>query len=98
MFSGHGFDLLRCVGPRQQVVDLALRVASDNAGDDVDEVSLRIDAVEFAGFHERGDDCPVLGAAIGSGKERVLAVQSDRSDGALDHVGVDFDAAVVEEA
>ena len=98
MFSGHGLERLRRIGPWQQVVDLALGMAGNDTGDDVDEVGLRIDAVEFAGLHERGDDCPVLGAAIGSSKERVLAVQSDRSDGALDHVGVDLDATVVEEA
>ena len=64
MFSGHGLELLRCIGPRQQVVDLALRVASDNAGDDVGEVSLWIDAVELAGLDERSDDGPVLAAAV----------------------------------
>ena len=36
------------VGPRQQVVDLALGVAGDDAGDDVGEVGIGIDAVELA--------------------------------------------------
>ena len=72
MFSGHGLELLRCIGPRQQVVDLALRVASDNAGDDVGEVSLWIDAVELAGLDERSDDGPVLAAAVGAGEERAF--------------------------
>lgn len=98
MFSDPDLERLSCVGPRQQVVELALRVAGEDTGDDVDEVGLRIEAVEFAGLYERGDHCPVLGAAIGSGKERFRAVQSDRSDGALDHVGFDLDAAAVEEA
>jgi hypothetical protein len=31
-------------------------------------------------------------------EERVLAIENDRADGALDNVGVEFDASVVEEA
>ena len=31
-------------------------------------------------------------------EERVLAIENDRADGALDDVGVEFDASVVEEA
>jgi hypothetical protein len=36
-------------------------------------------------------------ALVGAGEERVLAVEGDRTDRALDHVGVDLDATVVEE-
>lgn len=35
-------------------------MASDDAGDDVAEIGLRTDGVELAGFHQRGDDGPVL--------------------------------------
>ena len=40
----------------------------------------------------------MLGAAVGAGEERILAIERDRPDGALDDVGVDFDPAVIEEA
>jgi hypothetical protein len=40
----------------------------------------------------------VLGAAIGAGEERILAIERDRTDGALDRVAVDLDAAVIQEA
>ena len=39
----------------------------------------------------------MLGAAVRSGKECILAIEGDRPDGALDHVGVDLDAAVLQE-
>jgi hypothetical protein len=39
----------------------------------------------------------VLGSAVGTGEQSVLAGQGERTDGALDDVVVDFDAAVVEE-
>ncbi len=73
-------------------------MSGDNAGDDVDEIGLRVDTVELGGFDERGDDGPVLGAAVATREQCILAIQSDRPDGALDDVGVDLDAAVVEEA
>ena len=40
----------------------------------------------------------MLAAAVGAGKERVLAVERQRADGALDGVGVQLDAPVLQEA
>jgi len=37
-------------------------------------------------------------ALIGASEQRILAVERDRTDRALDHVGMDLDPAVVEEA
>ena len=73
-------------------------MAVDDPGEDVGEIGVRLDPVELAGFDERGDDRPVLAAAIGAGEERVLAIERDRPDGSLDGVGIDLDAPVVEEA
>ncbi|ESY17766.1 hypothetical protein X749_30655 [Mesorhizobium sp. LNJC391B00] len=73
-------------------------MAIDDPGEDIGEIAEGLDAVEFAGFDQRGDDCPVFGAAIGACKEGVLPIERDRTNGALDCIGVDLDAAVVEEA
>src|SRR5678815_4024555 len=73
-------------------------MAVDDPGDDVGEVGLRIDGVEFAGFDQRGDDRPVLATAVGAGEERILTIEGDGADGAFDDVGVDLDAAMVEES
>lgn len=72
-------------------------MAVDDAGDHVREVGLGVDAVELAALDERGDDSPVLGAAVGAGEERILPCQSQRADGALNDIVVQLDAAVVEE-
>ena len=86
------------MGPGQKIVDLAIRVAFDDPGEDVGEIAERLDVVQLAGFDERGDGCPVFGAAVGAGEEGVLAVERDWADSALDDVGIDLDAAIVEEA
>ncbi len=59
---------------------------------------MRVHGVELAGLDQRGDDRPVGAALVAAGEERVLPVERDRPDAALDRVGVDLDAAVVEEA
>jgi hypothetical protein len=73
-------------------------MAGDNAGDDVGEIGIWVDAVELRGFYERGDCRPMLATAVGTGEEGILPIESDRSDRAFDDVGVDLDAAVVKEA
>ena len=53
--------------------------------------------IEFAGFDQGRDDGPVLCPGIMASEERVFAVQGNWPDCALDGVGIQFDAAVVEE-
>src|SRR5438132_14434495 len=98
MFSGRSLVGGRQVSERQQLVDALDRMACDNLGEYVAQIGLRIDAVHLAGFDERGDDRPVVTTAIGAGEEVVLAAKCDRTDRTLDDIGVDLDAAVVEEA
>ena len=59
---------------------------------------MRVYVVELAGLDQRGDDGPVLAASVGSGEQCILAIESDGTDGPLDRVGVELDAAVLEEA
>ena len=70
----------------------------DEAGEDVGEIGFGIDAVQFAGLDERSVDSPMLAAAVRSGEECVLPIESQRTNGAFDGVGVDLDVAIVEEA
>ena len=96
LFSGHVHQLLRRgIGPGQQFVDLAVEMAVDDLCEDIGHPGIRIDAVQFAGLDERNDDRPVFSAAVGTREERVLAIESDRTDCALNDIGVDLDAAVV---
>ncbi len=74
------------------------RPAFDELGQRITQLGVGIDGVELAGLDERGDDRPVGAAFVAASEECVLPVQSDRADRALDDVGVDLDAAIVEEA
>ena len=54
--------------------------------------------MQFAGLDKRGDGCPVLRPLIVAGEERVLPIEHNGTHASLDDVGVEFDAAVFEEA
>ena len=61
--------------PRQEFVDTRGGPKIDELCEHVGEVSLRIDAVQFAGLDERSDGCPVLRPLIVAGEERVLPIE-----------------------
>lgn len=78
MFSGHGLKLgSGDVGPRQEIIDLAVWVAVDDLGEHVGQVAERLDAVQLAGLDQRSGDGPVLGAAVRAREEGVLAVEGN---------------------
>ena len=86
------------VGPRQQLIDIAIGVTIDDAREDVGQIRERVDVVQLAGLDQGRDGGPMLGASVGTCEQRVLPVERDRADGALDGVVVEFDAAVIDEA
>lgn len=48
MFSGHGVEFGFCgIGPRQQVVDLAIWMPVDDPGEDAREIGQRLHMVEL---------------------------------------------------
>lgn len=57
-----------------------------------------VDAVKLAALNECGDHRPVVATFVGAGERSILPVQSTGSDAPLRHVGVEVDAAIVEEA
>jgi hypothetical protein len=55
-------------------------VAVDDPRQHVGQVTERLDIVQLAGFDQRSDDGPVLGATVGAGEEGILAIERDRAD------------------
>lgn len=68
-------------------------MAVDDAGYDVSEVGMRVDAVELAVLHEGGDDGPLVCAA---GEMGILQSQGQGPDRPLYDVVVRLDANTVE--
>lgn len=73
-------------------------MAGDDPGEGVGQVSERIDVVRLTGLDQRGDDGPVLGAAVGACEQRIFSVERDRTDRTLDSVVVELDTAIIDEA
>ena len=93
MRRSHGSDVI----PGQQLVDIGLFVPRGDGCHGTSQIAMRFDPIEFAGFDQRRDNCPVLCSGIVTCEERVFAVEGDGTDCALDWVGIQFDATVVEE-
>ena len=83
--------------PRQQIVDLVLFVPVDDGPEGLRQAGMGLDGVEFAGFDQGRDGCPVCGTRIVAREESVLSVQRDGADGALDGIVINLDPTVGEE-
>ena len=84
-------------GPGHELVEAGSGPEVDELVEHVGEIGLRIDVVELAALDQRGDASPVRGSLVMASEERILAIEYDRPDSAFDDIGVEFDAAVVEE-
>ena len=71
----------------------------DHALEHVYEIGVGLDVVELGRFQSANRAIsPSLAAAVAAGKEMIFAAERNRSDRAFDRVGVEFDAAVMQEA
>ena len=92
MAAGAGFQFHGSSSSRRLTVWPATRLPQN-----VSEVGKGLDLVELGGLDQRGDDCPAPGAAAGTGEESIFAAESDGADRSFNGIGIEFDAAVVEE-
>src|ERR1700674_5235937 len=72
IFSGSGRRLGHPV-PGHQFIDAFLRPAVYEACQQLGEIDLRIDAIQFAGLDQRGQACPVFRAFVAATKKTVLS-------------------------
>ena len=86
--------LWRGVGPGQEFVDRGTPVYE--LSESVGEPSLRIDTVELGGPDQRGDAGPVGSPASWPAKRAFLRLRADGSHAAIDDVGIDLDATIIE--
>ena len=76
--SGETSCALGSPGPRHQFVQTGGRPEIDQFGEDVGQISLRLDAAELAGLDQRSDAGPVLRALIMPREQCVFAIQNHR--------------------
>jgi hypothetical protein len=55
----------------------------DDPGEDVGQISERIDVVQLAGLDQRGDGGPVLGATVRTCEQSIFPIERDGTDRAL---------------
>ena len=84
--------------PRQEFVQAIVRPKVDEADENIGQIGLGLDAVQFTGLYQRSQDRPTFGAVIMTREESILAGKSLRAHRTLDDVGVELDAAVVKKA
>jgi hypothetical protein len=85
-------------GPRQQFVKTVDRVPVDHAREHVMEVGVGLDVVKLAGLNQRTQHGPSMAAPIAAGEEMILATEGNRPDRPFNRVGIEFDAAIMQEA
>jgi hypothetical protein len=76
---------------------VGLGLSADDPLEDILQPGERLDVVELGGVDQAGDDRPMPGSAVRAGEQAVFPAQGNRPDASLDGVGVELDAAVVEE-
>ena len=98
--SGGALLLLACgsPSPRQEFVAAIVRPEIDEADENIGQIGLGLDAVQFTGLYQRSQDRPIFGAVIMTREESILAGKGLRAHRTLDDVGVELDAAIVKKA
>src|SRR3954464_15312332 len=72
--------------PGQQFAEAAVGPVINELGQHVEQVGLRIDAVQFASLDQRGEHRPIFRPFVAAGEERILAIEGNRSHRTLDGI------------
>jgi len=72
LIGGDSGGALHCLafrgpGPWEEFVEAIVGPEIDEADENIGEVGLRVDALELAGFNQRGNAGPIFGTVVRSG-------------------------------
>ena len=95
--SGRGKLLKLMPGPGEEILEPSCGMIGQ-AGEDVGEPGLRVDAVELGGFDERVHGGRTFATAIGAGEGPVVAADGDAAQRPLGSVVGEADPAISQEA
>src|SRR3546814_20735113 len=68
----------------EQVIDRIYVAAQNDSGEDIGEVSLRVDTASFAGFDEAGERRPVFSSQVMACEQGIFPLQGNGPDRPLD--------------
>jgi len=83
--------------PRQQLIESIDQVSVDHALEHVAQVGVRLNVVHLACFNKRTKCRPSGSANIRACEEMILSSERNRTDGALNRIGIELDPSVVQE-
>ena len=66
---------MRSIGPRQQLIDIAVGVTIDDTCKNLGQIREPVDVVQLAGLDQGRDGGPMLGASVGTREQRVLPAE-----------------------
>ena len=70
----------------------------NDLGECLTEIALRVHIVEPGGLHDGVHGCGPVAAAVGAGKEVVLASKGDAAHGVLGNIVVDLEPGIGDKA
>ena len=80
------------------MIEATDEVLLDHGFEGVFQAGKMLGVGELGALDHRGDEGPALGGADGTNKEVVLVAQHYRPHGPFDDVGINLDAAVIDES
>ena len=83
--------------PRQQLVESIDRMSIDQALEHVAQVGVGFDAVHLGSFNQRTQRRPSRSTIIRARKKMILAAECNGTNRALNGIGVELDAAIMQE-
>src|SRR5262245_6614057 len=83
--------------PRQQFIEPIDRMPVDHALEHIMQVRVGLDVVHFGSLNERTERRPARSALIRSSEQMILSPECNRTDRALDRIGVELDTTIVQE-
>jgi len=85
------------ISPWHEGVDIFGEVAICEADEEIAQIGVRFNAIHLGSADQAGEAGPVPTALVVPGKQRIAAVHGRAAYGVFDEVGVDVDAAIVQE-
>lgn len=88
------FTIGRFDGPRRQIFDVGERSCFGRLVENVPQVAIRLQAVQFGGFHQALAVGAGLGAMDGIAEQPVVAADDEGANGTLNAVVINFESPV----